>query len=171
MAKNRFSKILADATNLEVTSMFVNGITGRKLPGIPSAYLETLSAWVYKFIKLCDDLKKDQISLHKTYPIETAALNWKNNKKVLFRKYDQLNDDDNSPLFIGSDLLVDNVLDVDEFEKWRQQVIDKIKNKKSNDEYSSRMLRLMRVQKRLMKLRKELCHFYSEGKRSRVIPV
>ncbi len=59
MAKNRFSKILADATQLEVTSMIVNGITGRKLPGIPPAYLETLSAWVHQFIKLCNDLKRD----------------------------------------------------------------------------------------------------------------
>ena len=87
MAVGTIGKMLVDATNLEVTSVLEDGISGRKFPSIPGAFLETLSAWVYQFVTLTETLDKDFVKPAADHDIVTTALQWKDEKKNLFETY------------------------------------------------------------------------------------
>lgn len=64
MANEKVNEILSDATTLEVSSILVEGISGRKMPGISVAYIETVNAWASQCRALLKSLKSQGIPPH-----------------------------------------------------------------------------------------------------------
>jgi hypothetical protein len=81
MAAGKISEIIVDATNLEINSILVDGISGRKMPGVTPAFLETMSAWVFQFTALENRLKLARIKVEPDHPMIKAAQQWAKEKK------------------------------------------------------------------------------------------
>ena len=158
MAAGSLKEMLADAAKLEVTSMLVDGISGRKFPSIPSAYLETLSAWVYQFVTLTENLEKDFVKPGAVHDIVTAAMNWKNEKKQLFETYGH--DAEEKFPELAEKPLVKALLKTDDMDNWRQDISGKLGKKPKSGYYGNDMLRLLRIQTRLSLLCSRLAKFY-----------
>ncbi|MCP4626211.1 MAG: hypothetical protein GY850_22275 [bacterium] len=65
----------------------MDGISGRKMPGVTPAFLETLSAFVFQFTALENRLRLDRIKVEPDHPMTKAAERWTQKKKSLFKKY------------------------------------------------------------------------------------
>ena len=158
MAVGTIGKMLVDATKLEVTSVLVDGISGRKFPSIPGAFLETLSAWVYQFVTLIETLDKDFIKPAEDHDIVYTALQWKDEKRDLFETYGH-DAEEKFPDLAGKPV-VKALLKTDDMDNWRQDISSKLGKKPKRDFYGSDMLRLLRIQTRLSLLCSRLSEFY-----------
>lgn len=153
MAAGKLSELISDATNLEINSILVDGITGRKMPGITPALLETLSAWVFQFEILKDRLSLDRFRIDSDHPIVKAAEQWAEKKKTLFDKYVFA---ENDLTEFSKERLVTGVLNIDEMSSFRKTMAGQMKGKPNADEYNMDLFRLLRMQTRLMILKSRL---------------
>ncbi|GEM_PF-4227123 len=82
MVSEKVNEILSDATTLEVSSLLVEGISGRKMPGIPVAFFETVHAWVNQFknlvldLRIPDDLPFEDGTVKPSYQIVASTRAW-----------------------------------------------------------------------------------------------
>lgn len=153
MASGKIGEIIADATNLEINSILVDGISGRKMPGITPASLETISSWVYQFSALEKRLELDRIVVDRNHPMVQAVKQFIEEKKSLFEKY--VFEENNFSDFSKEDV-VEGVLNIDEMSSFREAVGESMKSKKKAAEYDAELFRLIKVQTRLMVLKNRL---------------
>ena len=153
MASGKISEIIVDATNLEINSILVDGISGRKMPGVTAAFLETLSAFVYQFTALEKRLRRDRIKVDPDHTMIKAAEQWTKGKKTLFAKYAFKETDFNDFL---KDPLVSGVLDIDSMSSFRSAATGQMKGKPNADNHNAEIFRLLRLQTRMMVLKNRL---------------
>ena len=153
MASGKISEIIVDATNLEITSILVDGISGRKMPGVTPAFLETMSAFVYQFTALESRMKRDRIKVDPDHAMIKAAERWTKDKKSLFDNYVFKETDFKDFL---KDPLVSGVLDIGSMSSFRKAAAEQMKGKPNADNHNAEIFRLLRLQTRMMVLKNRL---------------
>jgi hypothetical protein len=153
MASGKFSEIIVDATNLEINSILVDGISGRKMPGVTPAFLETMSAFVFQFRALENRLRLDRIKVDPDHPMIKAAERWTQEKKSLFEKYVFKKTGFSD---FSTDNLVSGVLNIDAMSSFRKAAAGRMKGKPNADNHNAELFRLLRLQTRMMVLKNRL---------------
>lgn len=187
MAGGKIRELVSDVTSLEINSILVDGISGRKMPAPTRAFLEIISAWVYQFLELWGELNSESIPKKNNYAIVKAAEDWKKKKEVLFQEWDALvlkesleASQGNVPLekkgfdaFVEKTVenkkvvgdILESILKVKDMNAFytsfnSDSVLDK--NIERHRYYNMEMFRLLRVQTRLAYLKDRLAN-YSES--------
>ncbi len=81
----KINEILIDATTLEVSSLLVEGISGRKMPGVAVAFFETVHAWAIQFelltadLRIPDPLPTEEEAIEPEYHIVASTRAWLKN--------------------------------------------------------------------------------------------
>lgn len=163
MTSGKISQMIVDATNLEINSIVVDGISGRKMPGIIPALMETISAWVFQFQSLSNQLTKDRFKVKLDYPMVIATENWSNEKSNLFNTY--VFAETAFDNFSG-DTLVTGVLNIDAMSSFRKAIVEQMKGKANTDGHNAELFRLLKVQTRLMILINQLDASFKDQKKS-----
>lgn len=153
MTPGKISEMIVEATNLEINSIVVDGISGRKMPGITPTLLETISAWVFQFEALRNQLTMDRFKVELNHPMVKATGQWTKEKKTLFKKYVFTETDFNE---FSKEALVTGVLDIDAMSSFREAMAEQMKNKPNADDHNAELFRLLKVQTRLMILKNQL---------------
>ncbi len=163
MTFGKISEMIVDATNLEINSIVVDGISGRKMPGCIPALVETISAWVFQFEAIRVQLAKDRFRVQMDHTMVIATGNWSREKKNLFKKY----------VFteaafhkFSDDNLVTGVLNIDAMSSFRKTIAEQMKGKPNADDHSAELFRLLKVQTRLMILKNQLNASFKDQKKS-----
>ena len=174
MAGGRISELISDATNLEINSVLVDGISGRKMPGVTGAFLEIISAWVHQFLELKKELEKEPLTIKKNYSIVTAAEKWKIKKDAFFESWAFQEKKEMQAAYEGKPLawkrglsafvekesvknVLENVLNVQDMDSFRANVGSKLNmEKETHRYYSMEMFRLLRVQTKIGRLKDRL---------------
>ena len=139
----KFGEILLDAATLEVNSILVDGISGRKMPGVRIAFLETVGAWADQLERLCERLRRIGVPPVDA-PIRTAAAAWLQEK-------DRLEQGDYSPR--TDEPLLNEILNGAEMIAFRKGVSVRLKGHPEADALMAEINRLMKIQSRLAIIR------------------
>lgn len=135
----KISEIFSDATTLEINSILVDGISGRKMPGVRIAFFETVSAWADQFEKLIERLERINIGL-KDEKIRSSTASWRNRKVRLDEGgYDVSRDQE----------LLEEILDTESASAFRKKLNTALKGRKEAEELMAEINRLIKVQARL----------------------
>ncbi len=159
MASEKINEILSDATTLEVSSLLVEGISGRKMPGVAVAFLETVHAWVNQFetlaadLRIPDDLPLEAEKIKKEYQILKPTRAWLTAHDSPANQIASYEKDFSS---LADDPFLKEVLDTEMMFAFqihqRKQLKEKGEQPKARRQ-SSEVNRLMKIQMRLAKLR------------------
>lgn len=151
-------------TSLEVSSLLVASISGRKFPGISRAFLETISAWAYQFDQMTIQLGIEAGPRNKNNRIVYAVKKWHKQKKNLFDKIAEtasVQEEDDMFPELANDEGVKNLLKTEDMNRWRREVFCKPPiNEIRNRELGPTAFRLLRIQDRLDRLRRRIRLFY-----------
>jgi hypothetical protein len=164
MESRKFSKILADATTLEVSSLLADSISGRKFPGVSRAFLETVSAWAYQVDQLVTELGIEIGPKNENNQIVYSVKEWSKKKKDLFdlvadaRSAKEENEKFPSLADHGN---IKNLLNTEDMNKWRQQIFCTPPfNETRNNKFGPVAFRLLKLQDRLDRLRRRFKTFF-----------
>jgi hypothetical protein len=141
--------MIVDATNLEINSIVLEGISGRKMPGIMPALVETMSAWVFQFETLKGQLERDRFEIKQKQQkpsIVEAAEQWNLDKTELFKNYVFAEVDFNTFL---QDPRVKGILDVESMNSFREDLVTQMKRKPNAENHNAELFRLLKIQTRL----------------------
>ena len=148
----KISEIFSDATTLEINSILVDGISGRKMPGIRIAFFETLSAWVGQFEKLIEGLERINIRITDE-EICSIVASWRDEKVRLdLGNYDPSRDQE----------LLEKILDTESADAFREKLNTALKGRKEADELMAEINRLMKVQTRLSVLKLSFKDYFGQ---------
>ncbi len=150
MANKTIRDIFNDATTLEINSMIVDGITGRKMPGTTIAFFEIISAWAKQF-----SILNKKINYNPSPPpkIITAVNEWSKQQDNLLRKYGiEYTKKENIPTLknLMEDPHVTDILKTEDFIVFQQLIQTNIKGKANQDEIMAEISRLRTTQSRLL---------------------
>ncbi len=143
---NRISELFRDAIELEINSMVVEGISGRKMPGVTAAFLETVSAWGHQLNKFCEDIATIGIKVD-AFEIIKAKNAFNLKKKDLFLFY-VIEEKKGFPDIDTEDQIKD-ILNIDKMSLFREKIAEKLAKKRNVESYNMELFRLLRIQTRL----------------------
>ena len=159
MVSEKINEILSDATTLEISSVLVEGISGRKIPGIAVAFLETVHAWVNQFeaviegLRIPDDLPFESGQIKPEYQIVDAARAWLKDRDSPANKIETYEQDFST---LSEDPYLKRVLDAQAMFSFQmcQKKLMKTRGEQARDRmHDAEINRLIKIQMRLAKLR------------------
>jgi len=159
MGSEKINEILSDATTLEVSSILVEGISGRKIPGVAVAFLETVHAWVNQFdalavdLRLPDNLPLEADNVAAAYKIVESTRAWLQAHESPANQIGSYEKDFSS---LTEDPFLRQVLDTETMFAFQMNQRKQLKHKGEQArarQQASEINRLMKIQMRLAKLR------------------
>lgn len=157
MASEKINEILSDATTLEISSVLVESISGRKIPGIAVAFLETVHAWVNQFEAVSEDLRVphdlpfESGKIKPEYEIVGAARDWMKDRNSPANKIETYEQDFKT---LSEDPLLKRVLNTQamfDFQMFQKKLM-KTRGNARDRMHDSEINRLIKIQMRLAKL-------------------
>ena len=164
MSGGRFRVAVDDIGTLEINSMIVDGILGRKMPQPTAAFCEIISAWVFQFgnilnelgYQTINDIEDENDDKTSTLSEEEAKLreneaalikavkNWKKKKYEIFRKYVVENLDPDS---LKKEADIGPLMDAEAMDRIREKIGRRIARRQVSY-YKAELFRLLRIQTR-----------------------
>lgn len=158
MVSEKINEILSDATTLEISSVLVESISGRKIPGIAVAFLETVHAWVNQFeavseeLRVPDDLTSESGQIKSEYQIVDAVRAWMKDRDSPANKIETYEQDFST---LSEDPFLKRVLDgqaMFAFQTFQKKML-KTRGEHARDRmHDAEINRLIKIQMRLAKV-------------------
>lgn len=164
MSGGRFRVTVDDIGNLEISSMIVDGILGRKMPQPTAAFCEIISAWVFQFGNILNELgfqtindiedetddktsamSEEEVKLRANEEsLINAVKNWKKEKYKIFRKYVV---EDRDPGSLKNKDNIAPLMDTEAMDRIREKIGHRLPRRQISY-YKAELFRLLRVQTR-----------------------